>query len=63
MGSKNTIEFSEVSSEVWILELHAKTGSLILSNYVVSNRGLQFMILFPKELYHLLGIEIALSIT
>ena len=40
MRSKNTIEFSEVSSEVWILELHAKTGSLILSNYIVSNRGL-----------------------
>jgi len=33
-----------------------------LSNYIISNKGLQFIILFTKELYYLLRVEIAMFI-
>jgi len=40
--------------QVW--KLHS------LPTHIVSDQGLQFVVLFTKELYYLLGIEIAFSI-
>ena len=40
--------------QVW--KLHS------LSTHIVLDQGLQFVVLFTKELYYLLGIEIAFSI-
>ena len=41
--------------------LHYTWKLYILSNYIVSDWGLQFVALFTKELYWLLGIEIVSS--